>query len=53
MTYYDGTSGPPNSRGQLMIFSSDPTRDRMTNVIAADLRAVRWGVTMPPSHDWQ
>ena len=26
--------------------------DGTTNVIATDLRAVRSGVTMPPSHDW-
>ena len=27
--------------------------DGTTNVIATDLRAVRSGVTMPPSHDWR
>ena len=27
--------------------------DGTTNVIAADIRAFRSGVVMPPSHDWR
>ena len=27
--------------------------DETTNVIATDVRAVRSGVAMPPSHDWR
>ena len=30
ITYYDGASGPRNSRGNLIISSADPTRDRRT-----------------------
>ena len=30
MIYYDGASGPRNSRGNLIISSSNPTRDRRT-----------------------
>ena len=42
IVYYDGASGPRNSRGQLMIFSSDPTKDRRT-LVATSANAVVMG----------